>query len=236
MEIEQVHWRQWVALRQQNFGESESGAGLWLWPETHHMFWICDACPFGRRPDQDMVPTRAPYCDIHWRTDPQIWCHCWYHIDWSVLMYGSWAVRTGYVSILAVVTLLKCWTTRHRYSMVTCLYLCLPKIFQHIGIPPVVPWSLHVDLCCEIVWESLYGVHSAHLLQVRNVCCGNYVSSWLQNWLHCEFCAQPRLAFGLQMAESQPPIMIYMMIGQVMANQIRCGEMEGLIHLIGTGH
>ena len=26
------------------------------------------------------------------------------------------------------------------------------------------------------------------------------------------------------------------MIGQVVANQIRCGEMEGLIHLIGTGH
>ena len=75
-----------------------------------------------------------------------------------------------------------------------------------------------------------------HIYYIRNVCCGNYVSSWLQNCLHCEFCAQPRLAFGLQMAESQPPIMIYVMIGTVVVNHLRYGKMEGLIRLIATGH
>ena len=35
---------------------------------------------------------------------------------------------------------------------------------------------------------------------------------WLQNWLYCEFCTQPRLSFGLQMSELQVTIMIYVMM------------------------
>ena len=38
------------------------------------------------------------------------------------------------------------------------------------------------------------------------------------------------------MTESQPPIMIYVMIGTVVVNDLRCGEMEGLIRLKTTGH
>ena len=45
-----------------------------------------------------------------------------------------------------------------------------------------------------------------------------------------------KIVYGLQMAESQPPIMIYVMIGTVVVNHLRCGEMEGLIRLIATGH
>ena len=104
------------------------------------MFWICDACPFGFRPDQDMAPTVAPYCDIRRRTDPQIWRQHWCHIDRSganigaillrsVLLYRSWAVRTWYVCVCFGVTSLECCETRHRYSMATCSYLCLPKRF-----------------------------------------------------------------------------------------------------------
>jgi hypothetical protein len=110
-----------------------------------------------------------------------------------------------------VVTSLECCEKRHRYSMVTCSYLCLPKIFQHIGIPPVAPWSF---ACGPVLWDGMRESmgYIVHIYYIRNVCCGNYVSSLLQNCLHCEFCAQPRLAFGLQMLELQLPIMNHVMI------------------------
>ena len=147
---------------------------------------------YGRRPDRnEMAPTWAPdLCrsmGTYWVRNGQTYPSVWFRNRAKAMLDDG---RSQYL--------------QHG----NMLYLCLPLIFQRVGIPHVAPWSLHVDLCCEIEWESVYGVHSAHYYS-KNVWCGNYVSSWLQNWLHCEFCAQPRLSFGLQMAESQPPIMIY---------------------------
>ena len=153
---------------------------------------------------------------------------------------GTYGVRSGQrcpsVSICNLARVMRDKDRSQYLQQGNMLYLCLPLIFQRVGIPHVAPWSLHVDLCCEIEWESMYGVHSAQLLQVRmcdveTMSLVGYKIGYIVN-----FVSNPDCHLDSKWRSCNRPSWSIVMIGYVVANRLRYGEMEGVIRLIVTSH